>query len=332
MNLGLYIGSNDCDGIVDCDDSSCTSICGGLIGLSVYFDKEEQWLIMAYTEPSAGSYSVYLMVMDTEGNLVPVESIVGLTINPYKVADDAINQVVGLAFDSESRTAKISYIGASGMKLIQVPNISPPCAPDMEVTPASLLFNTVCTGSITIKTITICNNRNYPLNILSIAPPVAPYSISRNTCGSTVAPQACCEIDVRLSPSSANTYNSSVGIDTDDGFTTVGLSATAQGCGPKIQVTPNPLDFGSVKLYTTPTKTVTVSNTGGTNLSITMVGYPSNYFYKIQDNCASKTLAPGASCSISIMFYPWKVATFTSSFVINSNDVNVTVNLTGKGY
>jgi len=100
----------------------------------------------------------------------------------------------------------------------------------------------------------------------------------------------------------------------------------------EIQVTPNPLDFGSVKVYTTAIRTVTVSNTGVANLSITSVGYPSNYFYKIQDACGYKTLVPGASCSISIIFYSTKVATFTSSFVINSNDVNVTVNLTGKGY
>jgi len=119
---------------------------------------------------------------------------------------------------------------------------------------------------------------------------------------------------------------------TDDGSATVGLSSTAEGCGPKMQVTPNPLDFGSVKVYTTATKTVTVSNTGGANLTITSVSNPSNYFYKMQDACAYRTLVPGASCSISIMFYSTKVATFTSSFVINSNDVGVTVNLSGKGY
>ena len=100
----------------------------------------------------------------------------------------------------------------------------------------------------------------------------------------------------------------------------------------EIQVTPNPLDFGSGKVYTAATRKGTVSNTGVANLSITSVGYPSNYFYKIQDACGYRTLAPGASCSISIIFYSTKVATFTSSFVINSNDVNVTVNLTGKGY
>jgi hypothetical protein len=322
---------NDCDGMVDCEDPDCGSVCLGHKGVSAYFDTKQRWLVVAYTEPAAVNYSVYLKVLDADGNLIPAGSIAGLPANPSKAADDAINTAVGLAFDTESSTAKIRYSGTSGMKLIQVANIAPPCAPVLELSTDSLPFNTVCNGSNNAKTISVCNDGNCPLNIIGITPPSAPFNISRNTCGSTVAPQACCEIDVRLSPTSANTYSSSVVINTNDGFATVGLSGTAQACGPKIQVTPNSLDFQSVRLYATSDKIITVSNTGATSLSIADVTSPVYPFTKVVDSCRLKTLTPGGSCVITIRFAPYSRTTFNGSIIVKSNDVNVTVGLTGQG-
>jgi hypothetical protein len=334
MDKGIFVKSFliivICSVAFFCINSLCLH---AMEGCDVYFDSTQKWIVTAYTEPGTptGTYNVYLQVTGENGNSLPSGSVQGMTTNPFQIAADAKNPDVGLAFDDATSTAYVVYTGASGMMVQKALGIEPPCAPILAVSSESLPFNAVCTGTNTTKTISVCNNGNCPLNIIGITPPSAPFSISRNTCSSTVTPQACCEIDVRLSPTSANNYSSSVVINTNDGFATVGISGTAQSCGPKIQVTPNPLDFQSVKVFTSATNTIAVSNIGSGNLSVTSVGSPYYPYTKTQDTCSSKTLAPGASCTISIRFSPYSVATFNSSIAIKSSDVNVTVNLSGKG-
>jgi hypothetical protein len=86
-------------------------------GYDIYFDSVEQWLIMAYTEynASTGKYEVYLKVADSDGNLVSQEDIKGLETNPHLIAENAVNPIVCLAFDSETGTAYVEYETETGL-------------------------------------------------------------------------------------------------------------------------------------------------------------------------------------------------------------------------
>jgi alpha-tubulin suppressor-like RCC1 family protein len=116
----------------------------------------------------------------------------------------------------------------------------------------------------------------------------------------------------------------------DGGFATaraasVGGSAVASigSFVPIASVAPAGLDFGSVpEGLTSAPQSITVTNTGTSDLSISNVSPGLNFYYKTtaQTTCAAGTiLAPGAQCRVEIVFEPASVGTFGSAVTIETN-------------
>ncbi len=107
--------------------------------------------------------------------------------------------------------------------------------------------------------------------------------------------------------------------------------------GPAFSASPSPLAFGNQTEDTTSSaKTLTVTNTGTTNLSITTVtagGTNKADFIIGSDTCASSTVSAGKACTISVEFAPSTTAgeSATLTFADNASDSPQTVTLTGTG-
>lgn len=103
---------------------------------------------------------------------------------------------------------------------------------------------------------------------------------------------------------------------------------------PAISVYPTALNFGNVKVNSSVTKNVTVTNTGAGLLAINGLTFEGmiTSVYKQSNNCSS--LAANASCTISVTFTPRFVTGYSAGLIISSNDParnEVRVSLTGKG-
>ena len=107
--------------------------------------------------------------------------------------------------------------------------------------------------------------------------------------------------------------------------------------GPVFSAAPSPLAFGNQTENTTSTaKTLTVTNTGTTDLTITTVtagGTNKADFILGSDTCASSTVSAGKTCTISVEFAPSTTAaeSATLSFADNASSSPQVVNLTGTG-
>ena len=103
---------------------------------------------------------------------------------------------------------------------------------------------------------------------------------------------------------------------------------------PVITVVPTSIDFGSVRATLSATKTVTVTNAGGTDLIISVISNPNSPFSIINKPALPLTIQPAQSVDLSVRFSPLAIGPASSSFSIQSNDPAtplVTVNLTGNG-
>ena len=102
---------------------------------------------------------------------------------------------------------------------------------------------------------------------------------------------------------------------------------------PAISVSPTSLAFGDVTVgSTSAAQSVTVSNTGRADLVFTSFG-TSNGVFAYTENCPG-TLAPAATCTISVTFTPAATGTATGALTIVSNAANTpnaTVALSGTG-
>ncbi len=109
--------------------------------------------------------------------------------------------------------------------------------------------------------------------------------------------------------------------------------ATLNKGAPQISVT-GLVSFGSVTESNSSTQDVTVSNAGTETLSIATITALTTPFSILADNCSGQTLAPAASCLLTVEFSPPTVGPFSSSFDISSDDPlspTATVSVSGTG-
>ncbi len=93
---------------------------------------------------------------------------------------------------------------------------------------------------------------------------------------------------------------------------------------PHITVAPNSANFGIVAVGSNSSaQTLTVSNTGADNLyisTITVAGPNASEFSKQKDYCSNRTLVPGKSCTLQVVFAPVSAGSKSASVTISSDD------------
>jgi hypothetical protein len=100
---------------------------------------------------------------------------------------------------------------------------------------------------------------------------------------------------------------------------------------PTVSLSSTSLSFQhNINLLTCPPKTVTLANTGGAPLTITSITASGAF---TQTNDCGTSVAPGASCTITVTFTPKAIATVAGAVTITDNaaDSSQTVALAGTG-
>lgn len=153
-----------------------------------------------------------------------------------------------------------------------------------------------------------------------------------NDCGANLAAGASCTINVVFTPTAGGARSGSVTISDNAPGTphVVNLSGAGVGGSLGLSLSATSLSFDSLRVgATSPVKEVKVTNTStsATELSITVsAGYA-------QTNDCPASLAPGASCTISVTFSPTVVGSQAGALTINTSAAGgpFTVSLSGIG-
>lgn len=187
---------------------------------------------------------------------------------------------------------------------------------------------------------TIRNTGKTALAITSVTAS-APYAISSNTCGTSLAAQSVCTVGVTFTPGAVGTITGTVTVVDADPTSPQTISLTGTGTGlPQVTLSPSSLSFGAVlvKGSSTP-QMVTVTNTGQGTLTFTggnaagiKITGTDPTDYKQTNNCGA-SLAAGASCTITVTFTPLTSGTLTADVTLtdNTSSGTQTVTLTGSG-
>ena len=103
---------------------------------------------------------------------------------------------------------------------------------------------------------------------------------------------------------------------------------------PDISVAPTSHDFGDVKVNESSSVTVTISNTGGSDLAIGQLALTDGDFIISSDNCSNLTVAASDNCTVTITFEPQTEGAKSATLSIPSNDSDtptVEFTLSGNG-
>ncbi|MGI9019760.1 MAG: choice-of-anchor D domain-containing protein [Solirubrobacterales bacterium] len=205
-----------------------------------------------------------------------------------------------------------------------------PASGDIDVSPSSVAFGNQQVGTTSgAQTVTIQNTGTGPLQISTPTVGNAAFSISTDNCGPTyprtIAPSGSCTLQLTFSPQNGSTVNSSLTISSDDPDESTKLVALS-GTGidpPNIAFDPESLDFGSQPVgVQSEALALELSNTGGSNLNVATPTSNDGEFSVAAGTCGSfpRTLAPAASCNLSVTFTPAAAGERSATLNIASND------------
>ncbi len=204
------------------------------------------------------------------------------------------------------------------------------------VKPSSLSFgNQVQKTSSATKLVRLTNGLTTPLTITSISSNLADYA-QTNTCPlspATLGAGASCTISVTFTPSALGSRVATLSVTDNASNSPQKVSLSGTGVAP-VTATPSSLAFGGQAVgVKSAARMVTVKNNQKTSLTITSIA--SNVTdYSTTTTCPlnPRTLAAGASCSVSVFFAPATIGLRSAVLTVADNAaVSPTVSLSGTG-
>lgn len=196
------------------------------------------------------------------------------------------------------------------------------------LTPASLSFGTEMIGSTTTaQDITVSNTGSNPATISQVSV-VGNFSITANTCGTSLAGESGCTLSVVFTPQNSGTSYGSVTIIDSAGTQTAQLTGTGQNPATD-SVSPASLTFATQQIGTTSAaQAVTLTNTGDASLTEVQASVTGDF--TAVNNCGT-SLSGHASCTVEVSFVPTKVGAESGTLTITDMLGSHTVMLAGMG-
>jgi len=207
-------------------------------------------------------------------------------------------------------------------------------AAQLSVSPTFLSFGGTAVGSTKTSTITYTNTGAQPLTVTGVKNGSPPFSDSGMPgIGSNLAPGASVTATVAFAPTTTGTFSDHIVLATSAGnvFTNVSGTATLPG---KLVISPLSVSYGTVSVGSSASASFTVSNTGGTAVTITKSKPPAlGIFVASTSLSESTTIAPGASVVETVAFTPPSAGSFSDTWNITGDDPTgpQTVTFTGTG-
>ena len=210
-------------------------------------------------------------------------------------------------------------------------------APMASLSASSLAFgNQTVNVKSAAKTVTLSNTGNGMLNIISIA--ASGDFAQTNTCGTQVAAGTNCVISVTFTPTTAGARAGMVTLTTDAASSPDEVSLTGTGVAaatPQLTITPEALTFADQPVATqSAAKVATLKNTGNGVMQLKTIALGGSHAadFSLTETCGA-TLAPAATCTVTVMFKPTVAGSRSASVNIASDagDGSDSIPLTGKG-
>src|SRR6478609_7191545 len=151
--------------------------------------------------------------------------------------------------------------------------------------------------------------------------------------GTVTASGGTCSVNVDFTPGATGTRTATLNVAGQQ------VSLTGNGTDPSANVSPGSISFGNQPLHViSGTQTITLKNTGTAPLtySSTTVGgaNPTDFSVSDSDCAATLTLAPNASCNVTVAFNPTVTGSRTATVTVHDDDPQngtQTVSVSGTG-
>jgi len=206
-------------------------------------------------------------------------------------------------------------------------------AGQLTLNPASDDFGNVTVGTKSSQTVTVTNVGGSSVNISQASVSGAGFQLTGISLPLTLNPSQSTTLVVSFAPQASGNASGTLTITSDaaNSSLTSSLSGTGIALGT-LGSNPASLNFGSVAVGSKQALTETVTNTGGTSVTISQVSI-SGAAFSLSGITAPVTLTAGQTATFTVTFTPTSAASASGSVSIISNASNpaLTIALSGTG-
>jgi hypothetical protein len=209
-----------------------------------------------------------------------------------------------------------------------------PAQASIQFTPSNLNFGNVVVGKKVSQTVSIKNTGTTTLNIAEADFSGKQFTFSGITFPFSLPSGSTANLIVSFSGTSTGPVKATLSLKTDAGAFSgpVALAANATPAQAQLSVNPASVGFGSVTMGTKDSASLTLTNTGGSDLNISMMSVNGAPF-GVSGITTPKTISAGQSATVSVSFSPTNTGADSGDISISSNDPQspTTISLTGTG-
>ncbi len=203
----------------------------------------------------------------------------------------------------------------------------------LALNPTSQSFGSVTVGSQSNQIVTLTNNSASTVNISQASVSGTGFKLNGVTAPIALNASQSTTFTVTFAPQSTAPASGSVTITSDAPNSTLSMPLSGTGVAlAALGSSPTSLAFGSVQVGNNQALAETVSNTGGSSLTLSQVGISGTGF-TLSGITTPVTLTPGQSASFSVSFTPQSASSASGSLTITSNASNpmLTIPVSGTG-
>ncbi|HEV2730535.1 MAG TPA: choice-of-anchor D domain-containing protein [Terriglobales bacterium] len=197
--------------------------------------------------------------------------------------------------------------------------------------PSSLAFGNVQTGTSQTLSATLTNSGGISVTISQASASGSGYSLSGLNLPLTLSAGQSKSFSVQFAPPTSGSVSGNIAITSDASNPTLNIPLTGSGVTPgTLAASASSLSFGTVLTGNSPSLPETLTNTGGSSLTISQANLSGSGFSVSGLNLPT-TLAVGQSTNFNVTFTPQSSGAVSGSVSLVSNASNSTLKITLSG-
>jgi len=190
----------------------------------------------------------------------------------------------------------------------------------LSVTPSTLNFGSVVDGQTKSQSFTVTNTGTASLTIAQLSVNGASYSVSGLNAPATITAGASANFNVLFAPTTAGGLAGSISISSNapNAPNVLGLTGTGMAGTVTLSASPSSVSFANVNAGMSSSKTVTVTNSGNTSVTISQVSVNGKDFSE-SGISTPVTLNAGQSAAMSVSFQPTASENISGNITVSSS-------------
>ena len=228
-----------------------------------------------------------------------------------------------------SATLSVSSDAADGTQTLALSGAG---AGLLAVNPSSEAFGSVNVGATKSQVVTITNNDSSSVSISQVSVNSSAFSITGISTPVSLGASQSTTFTVTFAPTSSGSASGAVTVASNGANPTLTMSVSGTGVAPAGALSANPtsLSLGSVVDGSTKSLSETITNTGGSSVTVSQVGITGTGF-SVSGITAPVTLTGGQSATFTVKFAPTVAGAVSGNLTVTSTATNPTLTIPVSG-